>query len=132
MVRVTEEPLEPGRLFDEIRKNGSGSVLCHYAVVKGRTGSKPSSGILFERAGDIEAELDGISSEVKARWPVDDILLVRRIGMMKVGDMISLVAVSAAASSDAFEACRYGLDRLKKMSSLRKTEMLEDTGKVLS
>ena len=124
MVMVTEEPLDPGKLFDELRKHGSGSVLFHYAVVKSQAGDSVSSGILFERNGDIEAELAEISSDVKSRWHIDDIVLVRRIGMLKIGDVISLVAVSAAASEDAFEACRYGLSRIRKMVSLKKTEML--------
>jgi len=126
MVIVTEAPLDPGKLFEEIRKNGSGSVLFHYAVVKSQAGNNVSTGILFERNGDIEGELDEISSDARSRWQIDDILLVRRIGMLKVGDVISLVAVSAATSDDAFDACRYGLARFKKMVSLKKTEMLKD------
>jgi molybdopterin synthase catalytic subunit len=128
---VTKAPLDAGRLFEQIRKIGSGSVLFHYAVVKSRAGDKVSTGIRFERNGDMEAELAEISADIKGRWNVDDVLLVRRIGMLKIGDVISLVAVSAPASNDAFEACRFGLERLKKMVSLRKTEMLRDHGKNL-
>ncbi|MCX5826274.1 MAG: molybdenum cofactor biosynthesis protein MoaE [Deltaproteobacteria bacterium] len=131
MEMVTEAPLDPGTLFEKIRKNGSGSVLFHYAVVKSQTGDKASSGILFEQDGDVEAELAGIAADVRGRWNVDDVLLVRRIGTLKVGDVISLVAVSSPASHDAFEACRFGLERLKKMASLKKTELLRDHGKNL-
>jgi molybdopterin synthase catalytic subunit len=128
---VTEAPLDPGRLFGQLRKSGSGSILFHYAVVKSRAGDKVSAGIRFERNGDMEAELAGISADIKGRWPVDDVLLVRRIGTLDIGDVISLVAVSSPASHDAFEACRFGLERLKKMVCLRKTEMLRDRGKSL-
>jgi molybdopterin synthase catalytic subunit len=100
-------------------------------VVKSQAGDKASSGILFERAGDMEAELTGIAADVRGRWNVDDVLLVRRIGTLKVGDVISLVAVSSPASNDAFEACRFGLERLKKMVSLKKTELFRDQGKNL-
>ena len=74
----------------------------------------------------MEAELAEISADIKGRWNVDDILLVRRIGTLKIGEAISLVAVSSAASNDAFEACRYGLERLKKMTSIRKAELFRD------
>ena len=127
MLKVIQEPLDPGKLFDEIRKQGSGSVLCHYALVKGHVGETLSKGILFERNGDIEAELAEISSDIINRWQIDDIVLVRRIGMLKTGEVISLVAVCAEASSDTFEACRYGLARLKKMTSLKKTEIVEES-----
>jgi molybdopterin synthase catalytic subunit len=128
MEMVTEAPLDPGALFERIQKNGSGSVLFHYAVVKSQTGDKWSSGIRFERGGDIEAELAGIRTDVMSRWKIDDVLLVRRIGTLKVGDVISLVAVSSSASDDAFAACRFTLERLKKMTSLKKTELFLDRG----
>ena len=132
MEMVTEAPLDPGTLFEKIRKNGSGSVLFHYAVVKSQAGDKESSGIRFERGGDVEAELAGIAADVRGRGNVDDVLLVRRIGTVKVGDVISLVAVSSPASNDAFEACRFGLERLKKMVSLKKTELFRDRERNLS
>jgi molybdopterin synthase catalytic subunit len=100
-------------------------------VVKNQAGDKLSTGILFERNGDMEAELAEISADIKGRWNVDDVLLVRRIGTLKIGDVISLIAVSSPASNDAFKACRFGLERLKKMVSLRKTEMLQVHGKNL-
>jgi molybdopterin synthase catalytic subunit len=123
---VTEKPLDPGGLFEQLPKDGAGSVLFHYAVVKGRAGDKASAGIRFERNGDLEGELAGISADIKNRWAVDEVLLVRRIGTLKIGDVISLVAVSSSASQDAFEACRFGLERIKKMATLKKTELLLD------
>jgi molybdopterin synthase catalytic subunit len=100
-------------------------------VVKSQAGDKESSGIRFERGGDVEAELAGIAADVRGRGNVDDVLLVRRIGTVKVGDVISLVAVSSPASNDAFEACCFMLERLKKMVSLKKTELFRDCGKNL-
>jgi len=123
---VTETPLDPGKLFERIKKSEAGSVLFHYAIVKGRTDERESSGIRFERGGDMEAELAGISADIKGRWNVDDVLLVRRIGTLKIGEVISLIAVSSTASNDAFEACRYGLERLKKMTTIKKTELFRD------
>jgi molybdopterin synthase catalytic subunit len=122
---VTKALLDPGRLFDQIRKNGAGSVLFHYAVVESQAGDKVSTGIRFEGNGDMEAELAEISADIKGRWNVADVLLVRRIGTLKIGDVISLVAVSSPASTDAFDACRFGLERVKKTIGLRKTEMLQ-------
>jgi len=123
---VTQSPVDPGSLFAQLRREGSGSALFHYAVVKSQAGDRVSTGIRFERNGDMEAELARISAEIKDRWNIDDVLLVRRIGTLTIGEVISVVAVSSPASQDAFEACRFGLERLKKMTSLRKTEMLRD------
>lgn len=121
---VTNKPVDPATMFQKIRKSEGGSVLLHYAVVKSQTGGQVSAGIQFEKAGDIEGELHAIAVDIKQRWKIEDVLLVRRIGILDVGDIISLIAVSSPASTDAFDACRHGLERLKKMSTLKKTERL--------
>jgi molybdopterin synthase catalytic subunit len=123
---VAETPLDTSHLFEKLRKQEAGSVIFHYAVVKGQAGEKRSSGILFERGGDMESELSDIEADMRNRWNIDDILLVRRLGRLQIGDFISLVAVSADASKDAFEACQYGLARIRKMATIRKTELVLD------
>ncbi len=120
---VSEKPLKPEEFYDKISRRESGSVIFHYAVVRELTGEKVTTGIHFERDGEIESELARISAEIKKRWNVEDTLLVRRLGTLQVGDIISLVAVSSARSKDAFEACQYGVERLKKMSTLKKKEV---------
>jgi len=124
MIIVTAEPVDPSTVFEKLKKSEAGSVLFHYALVKRRAGDRSTEGIHFERAGDMEAELSAIESEMKARWSLEDVLLVRRLGVLDVGDIISLVAVSSPASLDAFEACRHGLERLKTMKTLKKTERI--------
>lgn len=122
MVIVTKNSINPEAMFERIRKSEAGSVLLHYAVVKSQTGERVSAGIHFEKAGDLEGELQALAAEIKQRWKIEDVLLVRRIGTLDVGDIISLIAVSSPDSNDAFEACRYGLGRFKKMTTLKKTE----------
>ena len=124
---VTERPLDPGEIFEKLGKhNTSGSAIFHYAVVKSRIGERRSSGIHFEQNGDLKTELSEIEADIRDRWRVDDVLLARRIGLLHIGDLISLVAVSAPASNDSFEACRYGLTRLTKMNCIKKTELYLD------
>jgi len=122
MVIVTKNPVGPGTMFEKIRKSEAGSVLLHCAVVKRQTGDRVSAGIHFEKAGDIEEELHALAADIKQRWKIEDVLLVRRIGTLDIGDIISLIAVSSPDSNDAFEACRYGLGKFKKMTTLKKTE----------
>jgi molybdopterin synthase catalytic subunit len=101
-------------MFERVRKSEAGSVLLHYAVVKSQARDRVSAGIHFEKAGDLEGELRALAADIKQRWKIEDVLLVRRIGTLEIGDIISLIAVSSPDSNDAFEACRYGLGKCKK------------------
>jgi len=126
MVIVTESPLDPEIMFKSLRKENAGSVIFHYAVVKNRAGERMTSGILFEINGDLESELSEIEADIRSRWETCDILLARRIGLLHIGDLISLVAVSSPASDDAFDACRYGLGSIRKIVNIKKTELYLD------
>ena len=123
MVYVTHDPIDPSRLYAQIGKEAAGSVVFHYAVVKEQGGhGGVTSGIEYATAGDTEGELEEIAAELKERWKLEDVLLVRRVGRLGIGDIISLVAASSPNSEDAFAACRHGISRLKKMTTIRKTE----------
>jgi molybdopterin synthase catalytic subunit len=126
MQYVTEAPIVLEETIKQLQSKGSGSLVFHYAIVKSLADDeavKSTTAIRFEKAGDTEAELTQISYDIREKWSVDDVLLVRRTGVLNVDDIISLVAISASRSNDAFEACRYGLQRIKKMSTIKKQEI---------
>lgn len=126
MVMVTTAPINPSDAYELIGKSRSGSVVFHYAVVKeDGGGDTPTSCIDYRTEGDTAAELESISTELRTTWNLEDILLVRRTGCLTVGDIISLVAASSPNSTDAFEACRHGISRLKKMATIKKREMFK-------
>jgi molybdopterin synthase catalytic subunit len=126
MEYVAESPIALETVIRQINSKGSGSLLYHFAIVKSMAdddATQSTTAIRFEKSGDTEAELSLIAGDIREKWNVDDVLLVRRVGTLNVDDIISLVAVSASRSKDAFEACQYGLQRIKKMSTIKKQEI---------
>ena len=124
MVIVAEQPINPSQAYDLIAKVRSGSVVLHYAVVKEDSGSgSATSCIDYQGNGNVKAELAAISADLRERWKLEDVLLIRRIGCLGVGEIISLVAASSPNSEDAFEACKFGISRLKKMTTIKKSEV---------
>jgi molybdopterin synthase catalytic subunit len=124
MVIVTENPINPATAYDLISPENAGSAVFHYAIVKGNTGSeRTTSSINYQKNGDMTAEMETIATELRDKWSLDDVLLVRRIGSLAVGEIISLVAASSPNSADAFEACQLGISRLKRMVTVKKEEV---------
>lgn len=127
MVRIVEVPIDPGTIYNSICSAFSGSVVLHYAVVKQQAGSgKSTTCIEYSAKGDALQELEMIANDLERTWALEDVLLIRRIGRLSVGEIISLVAASSPNSEDAFEACKQGIGRLKKMTAICKTEMFDD------
>jgi len=119
---VTTECIDPNEVYDKIQKKTVGSVVLHFAVVRQKTGDQITQNIEFQRGGDIEGELNAIVDSMKGKWQLEDALIIRRLGLLKVSEVISLVAASAPHREDAFDACRYGVESLKKMKTIKKTE----------
>jgi molybdopterin synthase catalytic subunit len=122
---VTNNPIRPDDVYRLINSDNAGSVVFHFAVVRGTTDDKTTSIIEFQPArdnNDIKEELHQISDEIRKKWKVDDVLIIRAIGKLAVGDVMSLVAVSSPRSMAAFEASHYGVDRLKEMKTILKQE----------
>jgi len=119
---VTTDCINPNEAYYKIQKENVGSVVVHFGVVRERTGNQITQTIEFQPAGDIESELKSIADSIRDRWQIEDVLIIRRVGVLQVGDIISLVAASAPRREDAFDACRYGVESLKQMRTMKETE----------
>jgi molybdopterin synthase catalytic subunit len=67
-------------------------------------------------------KLNEVSAEARARWPVLAIAIQHRVGRLEIGDDAVIVAVSCPHRAEAFEACRYVIDRLKEVVPIWKKE----------
>jgi len=67
-----------------------------------------------------------IEKEIRGKWIVDGVALVHRIGLLKIGDVAVVTAVSAPHRKEAFEACRYAIDRIKDVVPIWKKEFFEE------
>jgi len=124
MVRITSEPIAPAKAYELISSVGAGSVLLHLAVVKPQAGAGGTTSYIdYGTKGDAAAELQEIADELAEKFTLVDTLLIRRTGRLGLGEIISLAAASSPNSADAFEACKLGIRRLRKMKSIVKHEV---------
>ena len=74
-----------------------------------------------------EAKLKEIGEAVYGRWPgVRQVVILHRIGRLSVGEASVAIGVSAAHRQDAFEACQYAIDTVKRIVPIWKRELFED------
>ncbi|MGH9430340.1 MAG: molybdenum cofactor biosynthesis protein MoaE, partial [Terriglobia bacterium] len=67
-----------------------------------------------------------IGAEIRQRFPVDRIALVHRTGRLEIGETSVAIIVTSPHRGQAFEACRYAIDRLKQIVPIWKKEHFED------
>jgi len=126
MIDLTDKPIDLRSIHEKLSARDSGSIVLHAAVVKASVEDGRSRGIRFAPDGDMKGELENLENSLREKWAVNDLLLVRRVGELGIGDVISVVAASAPGRETAFGVCMDAVEGFKKMKRVRKTELLED------
>jgi len=74
--------------------------------------------------GMTEKQLASIVEQANQQWALLDTLLIHRIGDVVPDDSLVLVAAWSAHRGDAFDACRFIMEALKKQAPFWKKECL--------
>jgi molybdopterin synthase catalytic subunit len=77
---------------------------------------------LDQYEGFTEKEISRITAEIVARFSCPDILVIHRVGVIRPGEAIVLVAALSAHRADAFQAVEVLMDYLKTDAPLWKKE----------
>jgi molybdopterin synthase catalytic subunit len=72
------------------------------------------------------SQLHDLAKRVRERWPVLSLALLHRVGRVAVGEPSVLIAVSTPHRGEAFEACRWLIDTLKRDVAIWKKEVWAD------
>lgn len=81
--------------------------------------------ILEHYPGMTTLELEKIETAARARFAVEELLVVHRIGRLLVEENIVLVVAAAAHRAEAFDACRFVIDHLKVHATFWKKEVTQ-------
>jgi len=101
-----------------------GAVACFVGTVRDlNQGTGVSSMTLEHYPGMTEKALEAIVAQARARWTLDDVLVVHRVGELAPLDQIVLVAVTSAHRGEALAACEFVIDWLKTQAPFWKKEV---------
>lgn len=131
--KITEEEVDYNAVYQVIGGTDVGAIISFSGFVRGETdriGLPPQTMFLEYEAYSAMAEekMAQIAREIWREWPlVKGIAIVQRVGRLEIGDMTTFVACAAAhRDQGAFEAARYGIDRLKEIVPVWKKEVGPD------
>jgi molybdopterin synthase catalytic subunit len=125
MVRIAEGRLDPGEALAFAAHPGAGGTVLFTGTVRDHSAAGEVSGLHYEAWEEqAEALLRTIGEELFSRWPVCKAALLHRIGHLEVGEVSVVVCCSAPHRSDAFEAARHAIERIKHDVPIWKKEQL--------
>ena len=119
MIEVTEKAIDVPKVLDSVRSKTAGGVVHFIGVVRNDDGIE---GLSYESYPEMAvSEMKRIAEEAKRRWPVETVAVVHRVGWIPVGEEAVVVAVGSPHRAEAFEVCRFVIDRVKEAAPIWKS-----------
>lgn len=129
MYRIVHEPFDPHDL-EQIVRAGDGGVVTFLGIVRGDADDGRAVSALWYEAHETMAiaEFAAIAREARERFGDVRIAIVHRVGDVGVGETSVAVLAAAAHRAEAFDACEYAIDELKRRAPIWKKERYTDGG----
>ena len=128
-VEITENAITPEQvatMVAQVRRDSHGAVVTFYGVVRDHSEGRKVLSMEYEAFKEMAGrKLRELIDEIKARWGIEDVAIVHRVGKIEVGETAVVIVVGASHRKPAFEACEYAIDRLKQTVPIWKKEVLE-------
>ncbi|MFZ0430063.1 MAG: molybdenum cofactor biosynthesis protein MoaE [Acidobacteriota bacterium] len=127
MITLTEDPLRPAELIEAVRSRGAGAVVTFDGRVRNLSEDRTVTHLIYEAYASMALqELKKLEAAACSRWPLEAISIAHRLGRLEIEESSVFIAVSAAHRADAFEACRFLIDAIKRDVPIWKKEYFED------
>jgi len=126
-IEISDQPLNIQSCIDWVMTPQSGGIDVFIGTVRDATKGKNVLRLEFEAYKPMATkEMHKIAEQALRKWPVQKLLIHHRVGILEVGEVPVIIAVSCAHRDAAFEACRYVIDTLKQTVPIWKKEVFED------
>lgn len=114
---ITCEPIDEASLLaSRTMSTGMGAVVHFLGVVRGEEEGKKISAIEYEAFEKmVTHQFNLLFDEIEKRWPIESVRLIHRVGVVKVNEPSLWVEVVAPHRGEAFAACQWLIDEMKRV-----------------
>ena len=126
LVAVRDEALDVSEVTAAVSDPRAGGLAVFVGAVRDHDGGHDVSRLEYSAHPSAEQRLAEVAAEVAEEFDVVAVAAVHRVGVLHVGDLAVVSAVSAAHRGTAFEASRALIDRLKQRVPIWKHQQFAD------
>ncbi len=127
MIRLQREAIDVGEVVRSVSRPTSGAVDVFIGTTRNNADGKQVRSLEYEAHESMAVqEIEKIAAMAFAGWTIDAVSVVHRLGPVAIGEASVVIAVASPHRAEAFEACRFVIDTLKKEVPIWKKEQFED------
>ena len=113
---ITDSVIDEQALVVERQMSqGMGAAVYFSGVVRAEEDGKTITAIDYEAFREMaEHQFELLFQQIEKRWPIESVRLVHRIGRVNVNEPSLWVEVTAPHRGEAFAACQFLIDEMKR------------------
>jgi molybdopterin synthase catalytic subunit len=124
---LTRDLIDAGKLVLQAKQGEDGAVVVFDGIVRNHSRGRQTIYLDYEAYEEMAAkQMDALAREAIPRFGVRHVTLIHRLGRLHVGETSVLIVVASAHRAQAFDACRWLIDTLKKTVPIWKKETFVD------
>ena len=107
---------EPALLAQRSMSIGMGAAVYFLGIVRAEENGASISALEYESFQQMaEHQFNLLFTEMEKRWPIESVRLVHRLGVVKVNEPSLWVEIIAPHRGEAFAACQWLIDEMKRV-----------------
>ena len=129
LIAVQSEPIDAARLISFVTDPRAGGIAAFHGTTRSETSPDGRELVALDYEAYFEMadrQLRELAAQARAKWPIVKLAIVHRTGRVALGEPSVVIAVACPHRGEAFEACRWIIDTLKKDVAIWKKEIWAD------
>jgi molybdopterin synthase catalytic subunit len=123
MFKIVDHPIDAADVTAAVADPKTGATVTFIGTTRDNNDDRIVTRLEYEAYPEMAlAEMRKIAAAAAQRWPISNVAIVHRIGVVPIGEASVVIAVSAAHRVAAFEAAHFAIDRLKEVVPIWKKE----------
>lgn len=126
MIEITENEFSADEVIERIISPRDGAIVTFTGVVRCFSEGKRVERLKYEAYKEMALKgLKRLRETAIKKFGISDVAIVHRIGTLKPGEIILFIAVAGVHRDEAFKACMFIIDALKREVPIWKKEFYD-------
>jgi molybdopterin synthase catalytic subunit len=123
LFELSDQPIDPDALRARLLDPACGACVTFEGWVRNHNEGREVASLYYEAYSTVaRSEGEKVLAEAIAHFGIHTACCVHRVGQLQLADMAVWVGVSAGHRREAFDACSYIIDEIKKRVPIWKKE----------
>jgi molybdopterin converting factor subunit 1 len=124
---IVRELIDTEGVLKRIKQGEDGAAVVFEGVVRNQTRGRKTLYLDYEAYEQMALDqMEGLADQALKQFQVREVAMIHRLGRLEIGETSVLIVVASAHRTDAFDACRWLIDTLKRSVPIWKKEYFED------